>query len=153
MRPPRAINASELQLLRTLVTFPTDLAISGERRKLNTIDARTIPTTNLGNLSQMRPTEGLVSLFVPWYVHIMEMKNAARPRSTFWDDFTIIAVCSADVYETRRSLQGDNAPQVALPHPQSTTSQQDICHRARRKAAESAGATQKNRLLSEKTPQ
>lgn len=27
----------------------------------------------------------------------------------------------ADVYETRRSLQGDNAPQVALPHPQSTT--------------------------------
>ena len=59
----------------------------------------------------------------------------------------------ADVYETRQALQGDNAPQVALPHPQSITSQQDICHRARRKAAESAGATQKNRLLSEKTPQ
>ena len=44
-----------------LVTLPTAFAVSGERRKLNTSDAKIIPITNLGKRSQMTPAVGLVS--------------------------------------------------------------------------------------------
>ena len=68
-------------LARPLYAMPSGLLPA--KKRLNTMDATTIPTTNLGKRSQITLPEVFSTPLVPRRDQNSEIRNAATPISTF----------------------------------------------------------------------
>jgi hypothetical protein len=63
---PIETNATENSVsLSAFAAPPSDFAVAGSRKKLNTTEASIKPRTNFGNLSQRIEGVGFISVFVP----------------------------------------------------------------------------------------